>query len=291
MTTVQKQLTFQLDALSAERSLRRRLAEFAQSVAYLRDPRVAEVCRRLWASDEATGGLSSGQLSVEGPFPSQGAGCTVRDLAAEGVVASGVLRQLERSGAFPADRELYKHQEQSIRAEAGSVSGCRPALVLTAGTGTGETEAFLLPMMNALFREARKSDETGVRAIVLYPMNALVNDQVERAYQWLKQQDAVTVFHFTGETPENDEDAKREGFPVFESCRLRTREQARLHVPDILITNYSMLEYMLCRPQDAVFLARRSGCLLWTKPTSIRNASRRNCPVDAARLASVRRLR
>jgi Lhr-like helicase len=128
--------------------------------------------------------------------------------------------------------------------------------VLTAGTGAGKTEAFLLPMMNALFRETRRSDETGVRAIVLYPMNALVNDQVERAYQWLKQQDAVKVFHFTGETPENDEDAKREGFPVFESCRLRTREQARLHVPDILITNYSMLEYMLCRPQDAVFFGK-----------------------------------
>jgi Lhr-like helicase len=177
-------------------------------------------------------------------------------LAAGGAIAAELLRQLERSKAFPVDRELYKHQEQSIRAEAGSVAVRRPALVLTAGTGAGKTEAFLLPMMNALFRDGREAQEAGVRAIVLYPMNALVNDQVERAYRWLKQQDRVKVFHFTGETPEDDEEARREGFPVFESCRLRTREQARLHVPDILITNYSMLEYMLCRPQDAVFFGK-----------------------------------
>ena len=245
-------VNLQLDALSTEQFLRKRMAEFAQSVAYLRDPRISDVCRRLWESDEASGGLV-GQLWVEGIFPSRSSGLTSRDLAAEGVLCRTLIEQLDRSRIFPTDQTLHLHQEQAIRAEANSVRGERPAVVVTASTGAGKTEAFLLPMLNAIFRERRRPNEFGVRAIILYPMNALVNDQVERLYKWLKQQDDVTVFHFTGETPEDDARAKAEGYPTFERCRLRTREQARLHVPDILITNYSMLEYMLCRPQDAVF--------------------------------------
>jgi DEAD/DEAH box helicase domain-containing protein len=148
---------------------------------------------------------------------------------------------------------LYYHQEQAIRLEANSAADEKPALVITAGTGAGKTEAFLLPLLNGLFRQPRGADEVGVRAIVLYPMNALVNDQVERVYEWLKGQKQVTLFHFTGETPEDEQEAQRGNYPPFEACRMRTRELARRNVPDILITNYSMLEYMLCRPQDAVF--------------------------------------
>lgn len=242
----------QLDALRTEQALRRRLGEFAQSVAYLRDHRISDVCRRLWESDEAGGGLV-GQLWVEGIFPSRSSGTSARDLEADGTLNRKLIDQLERAAVFPTHRILYLHQDQAIRAEAHSVSGDRPAVVITAATGAGKTEAFLLPMFNAIFREPRRQAQKGIRAIILYPMNALVNDQVERLYQWLKGQDKVTVFHFTGETPEDDVQAKKEGYPDFERCRLRTREQARLHVPDILITNYSMLEYMLCRPQDAVF--------------------------------------
>lgn len=194
-----KRQTLQLDALSTEQALRRRLAEFAQSVAYLRDPHISGVCRRLWESDEAAGGLV-GQLWVEGIFPSSSSGRNARDLASEGVLSGALVEQLERTLIFPTDRALYLHQEQAIRAEADSVGDERPAVVVTAATGAGKTEAFLLPMLNAIFRERRRSGQTGVRAIILYPMNALVNDQVERLYEWLKQQDEVTVFHFTGET-------------------------------------------------------------------------------------------
>ena len=252
MNSEPKRHTLQFDALCTERALRKRLAEFAQSVAYLRDPHISGICRRLWESDEATGGLV-GQLWVEGIFPSRSSGRSARDLAGEGVLSGVLIEQLERTHIFPTDRALYLHQEKAIRAESDSFGNERPAMVVTAATGAGKTEAFLLPMLNAIFRERRRSDQTGVRAIILYPMNALVNDQVERLYEWLKQQDDVTVFHFTGETPEDDAEARKEGYPSFERCRLRTREQARLHIPDILITNYSMLEYMLCRPQDAVF--------------------------------------
>lgn len=252
MSPLTTKSNLQLDALSTERALRRRLADFAQSQAYLRAPALSEACHRLWESDEATGGLV-GQLWVEGIFASRTSGNTLRSLSADGIVTRSLLEQLDRTGAFPVDRSLYLHQERAIRLEAESADGNRPAVVITAPTGAGKTEAFLLPMLNGLFRHSRRPGQQGVRAIILYPMNALVNDQVDRLYEWLKQQQDVTVFHFTGETPEDDARARAEGYPSFERCRLRTREQARSHVPDVLITNYSMLEYMLCRPQDAVF--------------------------------------
>jgi DEAD/DEAH box helicase domain-containing protein len=92
---------------------------------------------------------------------------------------------------------------------------------------------------------------------------------VDRLYSWLRGQDGLTLFHFTSETPENARRANEMDVPSWEGCRFRTRQQARGletadgrpllagaprgPVPDIVITNYSMLEYMLCRPQDAVF--------------------------------------
>jgi len=151
----------QLDALATERDLRRRLSEFAQSVAYLRDPEISSVCRLLWESNESTGGLV-GQLWVEGIFPSSSSGKTVRQLASEGIVSHAFVDQLDRARVFSMDREVYLHQEQLIRAETESKENARPAIVLTAGTGAGKTEAFLLPMLNAIFRDPRKVGQTGV---------------------------------------------------------------------------------------------------------------------------------
>jgi DEAD/DEAH box helicase domain-containing protein len=243
---------FQLDAVRTEALLRRRLVQFAQSVAYLRNPQLADACRQLWEADTANGGLV-GQLWVEAIFPSESSGQSLIDLSNAGLVCSELLTQLESSGVFSVDRPLYAHQKAVLDAEAETVGKNRPAMVVTAGTGAGKTEAFLLPVLNALFRETRKHGETGVRAIILYPMNALVNDQVERLHKWLRGQEMLTLFHFTGETPEDEAAAKKENYPSFDKSRKRTREQARASVPDILVTNYSMLEYMLCRPQDAVF--------------------------------------
>jgi ATP-dependent helicase YprA (DUF1998 family) len=82
-------------------------------------------------------------------------------------------------------------------------------------------------------------------------MNALVTDQVTRLYELLQDQTRVSLFHFTSETPENDRDVKPE--EAWKPCRARSRQAARANIPDIVITNYSMLEYMLCRPQDRGF--------------------------------------
>lgn len=118
-------------------------------------------------------------------------------------------------------------------------------------------------------------EKPGARAIIVYPMNALVNDQVERIYRWLRGQDGITVFHFTSETPEDQRDADDAGVPVYEACRIRTRQQARRNPPDVLSTNYSMLEYTLCRPQDVVFSDARCRLRASSTPRLRRRDGRR----------------
>jgi ATP-dependent helicase YprA (DUF1998 family) len=80
----------------------------------------------------------------------------------------------------------------------------------------GKTEAFLLPLLNDLYQHPRSGLPDGVRAIVLYPMNALVNDQVMRLHSWMKGQNTCRLFHFTSETPEDPKTADRRNYPRFD---------------------------------------------------------------------------
>jgi hypothetical protein len=186
------------------------------------------------------------ELWVEPLFPAESSKDTLANMTG---ISSLLVDQLSRTGAMPLDRKLYRHQSDALCAEFESrFSGLRPALIITAPTGAGKTEAFLLPMLNDLFSHPRRTDEKGVRAILLYPLNALVNDQVERLVAWLHGQNKVTFVHYTGETPrESPGELEEQRDP----CRLLTRLEAQRNPPDILVTNYSMLEYLLCRPQDA----------------------------------------
>jgi DEAD/DEAH box helicase domain-containing protein len=238
----------QLDALTAERTLRGRMVDFALSYNGLRDEALNATCRQLWQEPDGSGLV--GDMWVEGVFPSETATTSLSDLAASGIFSLRLLDQIRKRDVFPIDAGLFKHQARAVIA-ASEANRVQPGLVITAGTGAGKTEAFLLPVLNRIFSEPRQTGERGIRAIILYPMNALVNDQMDRIYSWLRGQQDVTAFHFTSETPKDDHEASQWGVPIYEPCRLRTRKQARECPPDILVTNYSMLEYMLCRPQDA----------------------------------------
>ncbi|MEW6489798.1 MAG: DEAD/DEAH box helicase [Thermodesulfobacteriota bacterium] len=258
----------QLDALALSEAVRRRLVDFALDDNFVRDPRLTEICRRLWSGPGASGGLV-GDLWVEGAFPAETAEESLGDLTASGRFDRALCEHLDGRGAVPKHRPLYAHQRDAILASQPSGGAPRPALVVTAGTGAGKTESFLLPILNELCSSPRQGP--GAQCIILYPMNALVNDQVDRLHKWLQGQERVTLFHFTSETPEDHGAANRAGVPRWDPSRVRTRRQARGlenregrplppdargPIPDVLITNYSMLEYMLCRPQDAVIFGR-----------------------------------
>ena len=270
----------QLDALALTETVRQRLVDFTLDSNYVRDPSVTAVCRSLWSGSPNAGGLVA-EPWIEGAFPAEiakGWPQTLGELTQEGQFNAALCAHLNKPERVPSSRPLYTHQREAIRlAQQPAPEGSRPALVVTAGTGAGKTESFLLPLLNDL-AQARDADgpdwqQEGVKVLILYPMNALVNDQVDRIYMWLKGQKIkgkapLTLFHFTGETPENHKRAVKDNISPWDPCRMRTRQEARgletsegkkIDVtergpqPDILITNYSMLEYMLCRPQDTVF--------------------------------------
>jgi len=242
----------QLDALELSETLRRRLADLAVSDCGLRDPTLARALRNVWTGPAEHGGLV-GDLWVEGMFGAQSSGDSLASLAERSLFDRWLVDHLDRVGAVPRDRPLYTHQRDAILAAGEASNEGWPAILVTAPTGAGKTESFLLPMLDRLAR--RKRSGSGMRALLLYPMNALVNDQVARLATWLDRQDRLTFFHFTSETPETPAEAARDGIAPRCSAHVLTRSVARTGNPrpDIVVTNYSMLEYMLCRPQDACF--------------------------------------
>lgn len=166
------------------------------------------------------------------------------------------------SDALPLERPLYLHQEQGI---TKIVRDDRNVIVST-GTGSGKTEIFLIPILNHLLREreAGTLSQPGVRALLLYPMNALANDQLKRLRQVLESFPDITFGRYTGETketPDQAETAFRDQFPHEPRLEneLLSRQEMREAPPHFLLTNYAMLEYLLLRPRDCPFFDGRAA--------------------------------
>lgn len=166
------------------------------------------------------------------------------------------LEQDKRKKKLPLDRPLYAHQEQAYRKVCEGRN-----IVVTTGTGSGKTESFLIPIFNGLLKEKEAGTlDNNVRAILIYPMNALANDQIKRLRQYLLKYPDISFGIYTGETKEKHDDALGiyEDLHANDIEELReplpneriSREEMKETPPHILITNYSMLDYMMLRPED-----------------------------------------
>jgi ATP-dependent helicase YprA (DUF1998 family) len=223
------------------------------------------------------------------------------------------LAELVNFGVPVGRYPLYTHQEEALLSGFGE----RQSLLVASGTGSGKTEAFLLPILADILNSAKNwpatkglpkrgeyNENAGVwlhsrrhetrraalRAIVLYPMNALVNDQLSRLRRILArgQSPEWQMQHLNGNTihcgmytslcpvagPPQEawrrkkldeyykgldedwdklrDDLKETGFwPRPDSPEMTNRWDMQAAPPDIIVTNYSMLEYMLVRPIEA----------------------------------------
>ena len=193
---------------------------------------------------------------VKGPIleatPPFETGKSLEELVDEGLL-SDQFRDLN-SGDLPLNRPLYKHQEYAIR----QVVRAKRNIVVATGTGSGKTEAFLVPVLNHLFRQKENDKLTpGVRSLLLYPMNALANDQLKRMRALLKNYPDITFGRYTGETEKKQKAAEDKHRNMYKSDplpnELVSREQMKAKPPHILLTNYAMLEYLMLRPEDHVF--------------------------------------
>jgi len=168
-------------------------------------------------------------------------------------------------------RGLYKHQTDAI-----SLLLQGDNAIIATGTSSGKTLCYQIPILDNLIRD----NKPGLRAIIIYPLNALVNDQLNEWEEMLREHKDVTFARFTGQTPT---DQKAYEYRLKESIkkklmdkgisqqkieqesswelqqylsnepqnRLNHRDAIRNNPPHVLVTNFSMLEYLLVRPVDS----------------------------------------
>lgn len=165
-------------------------------------------------------------------------------------------KKLEEDYAFPARRRPYIHQlkawqELSERTPAQSI-------LVSSGTGSGKTECFLVPILNDLANEIdlKGGPLVGIRALFLYPLNALIKSQRDRLIAWSEPFNGNLKFClYNGDTPEEGKIEWKSEIP--------DRKTLRVAPPPLLVTNATMLEYMLVRDKDRRIIEQSKGKLRW----------------------------
>ncbi|HET9080651.1 MAG TPA: DEAD/DEAH box helicase [Trebonia sp.] len=242
-----------MDVVATSSRLGTTYRRYLRSLLPVREPRLAAALRAA---------IDGSPLLTKGPIleatPPYRTGASLRELIAGGVLPPAFTKL--GGPALPLDRPLYLHQEQAIRKAATGRN-----LVVATGTGSGKTECFLLPVLAGLIAEYSAGTlGPGVRALLLYPMNALANDQVRRLRQVLAGFPQITFGRYTGDTPER----ASEGASLFDELNpgearlpgeLMSREEMRDSPPHLLLTNYAMLEYLLLRPADIELFEGKYG--------------------------------
>ena len=202
-------------------------------------------------------------------------GPTLQDLVEEQTIrqatANTFAAALVGDASAASKFRVYEHQAEAIRAVATNDRN----LIVCSGTGSGKTECFLIPLIEHLVRmnEEGTLKGAGVQAMILYPMNALVNDQIRRLRKILQHCPAITFGKFTGEldplgdeetvcVPDDDVLGALASQPTVNWTGAGFDDEAALpnevtsrrewfkDPAHILVTNYSMLERLLLKPQS-----------------------------------------
>jgi hypothetical protein len=167
---------------------------------------------------------------------------TVADLVTSGVLhqrCGDIFKAPDRDGLLRSLR-LYYHQRQAI-----DLAAQRHHFVVTTGTGSGKSMTYIVPIIDHVLKH---NPETGkVRAIIVYPMNALINSQEKALTRFMdnlpSNERKVTFRRYTGQESESD------------------KRDIQENPPHILLTNYVMLELMLTRPDEYRFVDRSAAAL------------------------------
>ncbi|MSS11527.1 DEAD/DEAH box helicase [Clostridium sp. WB02_MRS01] len=241
--------------ISASENIKDEFISYISTLFHISDK---EYARQFLAALEEDGAISKGPyLHISDSYKT---GESLKQLIVEGE-ASPLFEALE--GSIPdgekeiqMNRGLYLHQVRALRKTNRNKN-----LIVTTGTGSGKTECFIIPIINHLLREMEQGSLTsGVRAILIYPMNALANDQMKRLRNLLKSYPEITFGVYNSSTKQNHQDGIAEYGKIYKDANghplkplpneIVSRDQMQASPPHILVTNYAMLEYMMLRPKD-----------------------------------------
>ena len=242
--------------------------EYIASILNVRDREITELAHK---TVRKAGFVKGPYLETTLPFVE---GESLEELANDGLIS----KEFSRMGknVHYADWKLRIHQQQALKKiiEEGR------NMVVSTGTGSGKTECYLYPIFNSLMREKEaRTLDPGVRALLIFPMNALANDQQKKLRKLLRTFPDITFGRYTGETANkypketalqaeqrlheeydiahatDTDEEMRKSIPNEMMCREMMAEKP----PHILLTNYAMLEYMLLRPDTAPFFDNASA--------------------------------
>ncbi len=176
------------------------------------------------------------------------------------LVAAGVLHPqtppiFRREVGDPASAPvpLYQHQSAAIRRIAAGQN-----VVVATGTGSGKSFAFGIPIISAALR-MREQGVRGIKAVIVYPMNALANSQYDDFAARLHGS-GLRLARYTGDTASSPAEAlsdyqRATGRQRPYDSEVLSREEIQNQPPDILMTNYVMLELLLTRFEDRKLFA------------------------------------
>lgn len=209
-----------MDVFDLDRGLIHDYERFARSFTQIRATDIRERVDALYASGRF---WPEPLVSLNPHFE---AGLSVAELAREGVLHP-LTAEIFRGDAGPI--RLHRHQEQAVAKAAAGES-----FAVTTGTGSGKSLCFFVPVVDAAVRARAAGEAPRTRAIVVYPMNALANSQMKELDKFLRQSGLPerlrpTFARYTGQENEAE------------------REEAAALKPDLLLTNFVMLELLMTR--------------------------------------------
>ncbi len=253
-------MTYELDPLTFKDKLRATLARYTSTAAGVSAARAPNLSRSVART------IGEADL-VKGPFveslPDFEKAASLKQLVEDGKLNPRWSALLEtKDGRALYERALHLHQAATI--------GLEENYLVATGTGSGKTESFLFPLVDSLLCDPDLS-RPGVRAILVYPLNALVNDQMHRIARLLfadLKAPGITLGRYTGQVRSNESRSEVESglirTPTFQANFpdaskipvdwLLSREEMLVKPPHILITNYAMLEHILLLPRNRKLL-------------------------------------
>ncbi|HEY0149565.1 MAG TPA: DEAD/DEAH box helicase [Allosphingosinicella sp.] len=214
-----------MDVFDLDADLLRRYESFARSFTNIR---AGDLKRQI---DDIYDGGTFWPEPLIGLNPRYTAGAAVSQLVADGV-ADPALEQIFALGEPRTGIMFHRHQEQSFhKAQAGK------NYIVTTGTGSGKSLCFFVPIIDRVLKARRSNEARRTRAIIIYPMNALANSQTEELDKFIRDSGLAdslkpTFARYTGQ--EGDAD----------------RRKVADDPPDIILTNFMMLELLMTRQDD-----------------------------------------
>jgi DEAD/DEAH box helicase domain-containing protein len=241
-------------------AVRQRATEAVLAQSGLNHPAITAEIRRRFTSTSVEQGTLVQQPVLEAAFPYLAGNETLAQLSGSRLHPA-LVRALTEDGPhrryrFPGELKPYEHQLEAWRILGDPVP---QSVLVTSGTGSGKTECFLVPLLNDLAGEVDRSGRlSGVRAIALYPLNALIASQQERLREWTAPFGGRIRFGlYNGDMPEDSQ------FGTSPLEQVGDRRTLRSDPPPILVTNVTMLEYTTVRHQDRPLIEASRGQLRW----------------------------